>query len=301
MDERDLTPALLDGWGITAGELEYLPVGAGSYHWAAGPWFVKVDDLGVDAPSRVFEDLRRSLTVALRLGLACVVAPVVAVDGSVVHRLGDRFAVAVFPLVAGVAGEFGPHRAEDLGEVARLLAQVHGATPAVVDLAPRADLRLPGRGGLEEALRTVEVPWTGGPFAERARAVLRRHAGLVRDWLAEFDRLVAGVRGTSAGWVVTHGEPHPGNVLRTADGLRLIDWTTVQIAPPERDLWMLGEGLEVYTAEAGREGSPMSPRSPLTFAGRTVAGGTRLRRCGISAVISKTEALGRPFGYFLES
>jgi spectinomycin phosphotransferase len=39
--------------------------------------------------------------------------------------------------------------------------------------------------------------------------------------------------------VVTHGEPHPGNILRAAGGLYLIDWDTVGLALPERDLWMV--------------------------------------------------------------
>jgi spectinomycin phosphotransferase len=41
---------------------------------------------------------------------------------------------------------------------------------------------------------------------------------------------------------VTHGEPHPGNLIRTDAGLRLIDWDTVALARPERDLWMLDDG-----------------------------------------------------------
>ena len=44
---------------------------------------------------------------------------------------------------------------------------------------------------------------------------------------------------------MTHGEPHPGNVLRGPDGRYLVDWDTVQVAPPERDLWMLaGDRLD---------------------------------------------------------
>ena len=40
-------------------------------------------------------------------------------------------------------------------------------------------------------------------------------------------------------WVVTHGEPHSANVMREPDGsLRLVDWDTALIGPPERDLWM---------------------------------------------------------------
>jgi len=55
--------------------------------------------------------------------------------------------------------------------------------------------------------------------------------------------------------VLTHGEPHPGNTMLTADGWRLIDWDTALIAPPERDLWTLdlgdGSGLGAYTAVTG--------------------------------------------------
>jgi spectinomycin phosphotransferase/16S rRNA (guanine(1405)-N(7))-methyltransferase len=56
--------------------------------------------------------------------------------------------------------------------------------------------------------------------------------------------------------VLTHGEPHPGNTLRTKDGWRLIDWDTVRIAPPERDLWLLGGDLTAYTDATGVEVLP---------------------------------------------
>lgn len=55
--------------------------------------------------------------------------------------------------------------------------------------------------------------------------------------------------------VLTHGEAHPGNTMLTADGWRLIDWDTVLVAPPERDLWSLDPGdgsiLDAYAATAG--------------------------------------------------
>ncbi|WP_207232468.1 hypothetical protein [Micromonospora kangleipakensis] len=48
-----------------------------------------------------------------------------------------------------------------------------------------------------------------------------------------------------------HGEPHPGNPDPGTLGLRLIDRDTVQIAPPERDLWMLaGDTDEVLVGYA---------------------------------------------------
>ncbi len=261
LTEDELCAALDEGWGLRAESVTYLPVGAGSYHWSVADRFVKVDHVaGLD-------DLRRSLATAAALSLDGVVAPVPALDGAVVRRLGDLHAVSVYPMVEGDSGSFGPHRAEDLPELASLLAAVHRATPLVAHLAPpRTEFRLPGRAELLEALRDLDRPWTGGPHSEPARALLTRHRGQILEWLAEFDRLAATVASTAADWVVTHGEPHPGNLIRTGAGLRLIDWTTVRIAPPERDLWMLTraftdllgaeppafDALAHYTAATGR-------------------------------------------------
>ena len=58
-----------------------------------------------------------------------------------------------------------------------------------------------------------------------------------------YDALVPPVLSTSDIWVVTHGEPHSGNVLRTVDGgIRFVDWDTVALAPRERDLWLAAPG-----------------------------------------------------------
>ncbi|MBB4743753.1 spectinomycin phosphotransferase [Actinoplanes octamycinicus] len=310
--ESDLVTALRSGWGIETVTIDYLPVGAGSYHWSVTEpsgrsWFVKVDR---DDP-----DLRRSLATALalhRAGLDFVVAPVPALDGEVSHTLPHDstsaapqslprdstdaasqslphdstgtasrslphdstgaatqslprdstgapshslrhdYTVAVFPLLDGAAGHFGPHPLADISEMSEMLGALHRTTPAVATLAPRTDLRLIGRTDLETALGDLDHPWTSGPHAEPARALLRHHATRVHDWLTEFDHLAGVVRDTAADWVVTHGEPHPGNVLRTPSGLRLIDWTTVQIAPPERDFWMLTDMFGTTPTGAGR-------------------------------------------------
>ncbi len=244
LDERDLIAALRTGWGIDVASVGYLPVGAGSHHWAAGPgWFVKVDtdDAG----------LRRSFAVASALDLDFVVAPVPTADGGLFTRLTPRYVVTVFPMIDGEPGEFGPHRPSDLPEMSRILTALHGATPAVADLAPRAGLGLPGRSDLLAALRDAGRPWTAGPYSEPARRVLARHTDRIAAWLAEFDQLADAVREKDLEWVVTHGEPHPGNVLRTAAGLRLIDWTTVRIAPRERDLWMLAHMLGAEPVDLG--------------------------------------------------
>src|SRR5262249_50034242 len=69
-----------------------------------------------------------------------------------------------------------------------------------------------------------------------------------------FDALADRVRGTGAALVLTHGEPHPGNVIFAGDRILMVDWDTLGLAVPERDLWMLDAGDELthYTEVSGR-------------------------------------------------
>jgi spectinomycin phosphotransferase len=71
------------------------------------------------------------------------------------------------------------------------------------------------------------------------------------------DRLAADVASRHGEWVVTHGEPHTGNLMRTGDSRVLVDWDTVALAPPERDLWMVvgdtAAEAALYADATGRE------------------------------------------------
>ncbi|GAA2632187.1 phosphotransferase [Paractinoplanes durhamensis] len=257
--DADIRAALAAGWGLDATDIRYLPVGAGSYHWVAGDrWFVTVDGLGF---ADSFTPLRTALETATalrRAGLRFVVAPI---DGpQVLWPLRSTHAVAVYPLIDGHTDGFGDGHA-NREAVIDLIAALHQARPTGADVT---DLQLPGRAGLEKALDDLEKPWSTGPYADSARALLTTHADKVRTWLADYDRMAGALRETTADWVITHGEPHPANVLHTATGPLLIDWDTVRIAPPERDLWHLAKDpfapdpadLTRWAATTGREPSP---------------------------------------------
>ncbi len=282
--------ALADGWGLSAETLRYAPVGGGSYHWVVTSdpgeqWFVTVDDLddkgwlGRTRPA-VFAGLRAAMDASVTLrreaGLRFVAAPVPALDGPSVRPLGDAHTVAVFPFLHGSGGEWDkPLTAPDLDELVAMLAALHRVNPAAVRLQ-RREVELSWPDDLELALRELGRPWTGGPFAEPARELLAGAAGPVRRGLDALDRW-ARARFSAEGLVITHGEPHPGNIIRVAanadadggaaaDGaggagpasgaIMLIDWDTVGLAPPERDLWMVatetGAELRRYTELTGR-------------------------------------------------
>ncbi|HET7170207.1 MAG TPA: phosphotransferase [Gaiellales bacterium] len=247
--------ALRRHWSIGVARLDYLPIGFGSHHWQAvdadgARWFVSADDLEAArragrGPDDVFQDLDGAYRTAAVLrdeaGLEFVVAPTASRDGAVLRRLDAQYAIRVEPFVAGAATEDGEfERPEERRRMGTLIGRLHSASGLAAVRLGREDFALPGRLALEEGLTQLDVPWESGPFGEPARELVRAHAGRVRDRLWAYDRLAGRVRGEPGGWVITHGEPHSANVIRAPEGgLRLVDWDTALIGPPERDLWMV--------------------------------------------------------------
>ena len=265
-----LITSLADGWGFAVEAADFAAVGGGSYHWVVRDvegtrGFVTVDDLDRkrwlgDTRESVFDGLRRAFDTAAALrdgGLDFVVAPIPTSRGETVRRIGPRHTIALFPFVDGRAGRFGHYGTEERAAVVAMLAELHQATPAVASVARRIDLQLPGRRELESALRDVNQTWLGGPFSEPARQALASHASDVAELLALADRLAADVARRINNWVVTHGEPHAANLMRVGESHVLIDWDTVALAPPERDLWMLvgdtADELSIYGDATGHE------------------------------------------------
>jgi spectinomycin phosphotransferase len=76
---------------------------------------------------------------------------------------------------------------------------------------------------------------------------------------AGFDRLADVTRPARADPVITHGEPHPANLMSVDGRLMLIDWDTA-VAPPERDVSLIAtagnEGVDRYQQATGRELDP---------------------------------------------
>jgi spectinomycin phosphotransferase len=165
--------------------------------------------------------------------------------------------MSVFPFESGAGGQWGEEPPpEERGLIIDLLAELHRTAPPTT--TPVRPVQPAGRGLLEDAVRETNRPWRGGPYAEPARALVAEHAGTLRRRLEEFDRL-AGKAGEP---VLTHGEPHPGNLLRTGEGrLLLVDWDTVGLAAPERDLWHVARDpadLARYADATGRAPDPVA-------------------------------------------
>jgi spectinomycin phosphotransferase len=274
---EDLAGAIDANWGLRVDALDFVPKGAGAAHWVAAAeglrWFVTCDDLdtkpwlGSDRES-VFVGLNAAYRAAHLLretaGLSFVVAPVPTRSGKPTTRLDARHTVALLPYLDGEEGRWGdPLGPAERQDVLELLAELHDAASRV-----RAPVRrtsdVPGRHGLESALGDLDRVWTGGPYSEPVREELLGSRDFVARWLCDFDELASRVTFQAPLPVLTHGEPHPGNLIRGADGLSLIDWDTVATDRPERDLWMLDDGagsvVAAYQSLTGRSVDPFALR-----------------------------------------
>jgi hypothetical protein len=275
-----LVRVLGDGWRLAVASIDYRAVGFGSHHWEVvdlgeSRWFVTVDELearrhsATEPVGAAFQRLRAALRTAVALrgtGCSFVVAPTATVDGAPLIQIDARFAVALYPYIDGQSfawGEFSSpaHRRGVLD----LIVDLHEAPRASARHALVDDFAIPRRDELELGFHPSHDLRESGPFASRTSALILDNATRIQQLLGYYDDLVNETRRRSRPTVLTHGEPHPGNTMLTSDGWMLIDWDTVLVAPPERDLWSLDPGdgsiIEAYVQATGT--TPLPPMLAL--------------------------------------
>lgn len=267
LSDSDVATAVARGWALTGCVATYAPLGYGSHHWqvvdsSGDRWFASVDLADDGGLSRRLTAALGAAAEAHEAGLSCVVAPLRTAADDVVVPLGDRYALALYPHVGGRSGSFSDALSrEETVELVGMLAELHDLPTSSLSLGHES-FEIPGRVKLEGSLTRLAdaAHWTGG-YGERVRQLLTRHPDLLTRALTEHDRLVEAAGPQADRMVLTHGEPHPGNLLRSEYGLRLIDWDTALLAPPERDVWLVdarsdGRASAAYATLTGRRLQP---------------------------------------------
>jgi hypothetical protein len=244
--DTDVRAALSEHWQVSPRELRYEPVGFGSHHWVTEELFITVD-FADDALS-LADALSTATALREDAGLSFVVAPIPAASGSLLQPATSKWVMHVYPRLTIVGStSFGPHTDPRAVELVR---SIHAATPVVAQHVRTEDFSISHRDVLEAALDGLDEPWDTGPYGERARQLLVQRAVDVRHLLDVHDELAGAV--PTVGWVVTHGEPHRGNIFKTTLGWAVVDWDTVLLAPSERDLWDLPVDCDVHRRQLYR-------------------------------------------------
>jgi len=278
IDRRALSATLEATWGLRIAELQYKPVGFGSHHYVAldaddARWFVTVDDLTAETrptpdPEMALAALDDALRTAVALrqsGLEFVHAPIEGSGGALLARVGQRYALSLFVFIDGKTNPTGAHESvEERRAVLRALGRMHAAQRVAVtaSVVRRDTLEVPLRARLADGLDNPAATWHGGPYSEAARRLLLSNEGRIQELFDRYDELTTVVRATSEQWVITHGEPHGANVMKTTGGaIFLIDWDTVALAPRERDLSMV-EPQDAGDWAAYTSAAPAKPPQP---------------------------------------
>jgi spectinomycin phosphotransferase len=236
LTDTEVLNLVRSGWSETVDRIEHLAVGFGAHHWRAEQagvpiWFVTYDRFGDrHTESSLAAAYAGAIELAAR-GLEFVLAPALASSGDVLLPVADG-ALSCTPWVDAEVVADGPlidaaTAAQNIADLTRLhtLARPEQIPRWKPLIAPDLDVRLS---------RVVAEPWQTGPYGESSRAVIAHSLTDVHAWTERYLQLAA--EAVDRGWVLTHGETHTANQIRTADGIRFVDWESLKLAPRERDL-----------------------------------------------------------------
>ncbi len=262
LDRAVVAAALERAYGLAGSTVRFIPRGETAWCYRATDcqgrgWFVKLVRSGAIAPARV------AFAVELGWALADLGLPVPRPLPTLAGALWSWLDGSQLTVVAFVDG--GPLTDEDLaaaevaGQAARLVAAVHGCTPALAVPVPFAEaLEVSSAAeGLWRCLAKLEQGGDAHGLLAEARDLVRpQRAGLL-DRLARLQALADAVGCRPSGRVLCHGDLIGDNLLRDRDGrLWLVDWDGAALAPRERDLALFagpgfGRFLDSYQRDAG--------------------------------------------------
>jgi spectinomycin phosphotransferase len=234
--DLDVLTAVCHAWQVDVDAVEHLPVGFGAHHWAASRdgrpvLFVTLDQLGRRHSATSLESAYAGAAALAASGLEFVLASLRGAMGRFTVPFAGG-ALSCTPWRAGgVVGEGADIDPALARPNAAMLAQLHATAPppAIPVWHPLVEPHFP-----ERLTDRLNEPWPTGPYGEPARNALAARQRELRRWTARYVALAE--QTSERPWVATHGEPHAGNQLWAENGVLLVDWESLALAPRERDL-----------------------------------------------------------------
>lgn len=251
-DKSELLQNLKTAYALPLEFITFFPEGEDSYG------YVVVSETGekyfVKASTSVPEIcLQYASLLRTRCNISGVVAPLETSDGALSIPWHD-FRVSLFPFIEGKsrwdlwkAGK--DFTDAELSQTAALLATIHLCT-VEIDTTHLATAKydLPLRNELYTVLEAAakKVP-SQNPYQKQLLEALTKHQSQILATMERYDELGRSAAASQTTFVITHGDPTPGNLILDAENqLHLIDWDGICLGPPEKDLVSFtGERFEV--------------------------------------------------------
>ncbi len=237
----------------------HLPVGFGAHHWEVADGtghrlFVTLDALGARHSPESLEGAYAGAAALSRAGLRGAWPSIRARSGTFTVPFGDGALSATGWLEGRTPTEADSAAPHHVDEVVAVLDGLHRSRPpgGIPVWAPCV-----GAGFPRQLREQTAAPWTRGPFGEEARAAIVDRLPDIDRWTRRYLTLAEEAHRHRDTWVATHGEPHHANQMITPDGLWLVDWESLALAPRERDL------VDLVDGGADRGARPLGAREPM--------------------------------------
>ena len=241
-DKTELLEQLSTAYGLPLHSITFFPEGEDSYGYIVlsenGERYFAKASTSVSSVSLHVASLLRH-----QCNISGVVAPLETQDG-MLSISWQNFNVSLFPFIEGksrwdlwkVGKDFTD---AELRQTGALLATIHDATDSIhLDCLPVAEYDLPLRNELYGVLEAVKKGTSlENKYQKRLLEALTVHRSAILQTLNRYDGLGRSATALQTPFVITHGDPTPGNLIIDAeDRLHIIDWDGVCLGPVEKDL-----------------------------------------------------------------
>lgn len=239
VNDSVIVAAVQNSFGITLQSLEFLPVGEGAWAYKGvdannKEWFVKLCRLDTSNVAQVTSYLHNDLE------LPFVLSPILPQGQKATPKINDTY-VSIYPYIEGETLSYDNLNKEYLVEIASDLRKLHDAT-----LSQYIESLLP-KETFDKYQATVPVlidkasHYEGNDeLLQQLRAVINAYSEAIEQSIRNARTISDYCKGQTYDMVVCHTDIHPFNVMKTSNGLKMIDWDAIMLAPREDDLRFYG-------------------------------------------------------------
>lgn len=243
--DAELIAALARDYNLAVSRLTFMPLGA-DVNTAVYRAFADDADFFVKLRRSDFDPLSVEVPAALhREGIERLIPPIATNSGGLWSRLGHD-TLMLYPYVSGEDAAARPLSASQWAVFGQTLRRVHGAElPQSLRVRlPREDFSPHWRERVRTDLDLAGREPRGDWIAREAARFLVRQRPLIERLVARAEQLAARLMASPPPLVLCHGDIHAANILIDDAGrLSIVDWDTLLLAPPERDLMFIGAGI----------------------------------------------------------
>ena len=241
-DKTELLEHLKVAYALPLQSITFFPEGEDSYGYivcaeTGERYFAKASTSVPDICLQVASLLR------CQCNISGVVAPLETQDG-MLSISWQNFNVSLFPFIEGKSRwdlwKIGEDFTDaELRQTGALLTTIHDATDSVnLDCLPVAKYDLPLRNELYGVLEAAKKgTLLKNKYQKQLLEALTAHRSAILQTLNRYDGLGHSAMALQTPFVITHGDPTPGNLIIDAENrLHIIDWDGVCLGPVEKDL-----------------------------------------------------------------